>query len=85
MKSTTGRRVKFPELLRIRNCQGQGKFVRMVEYSANFPAIPEICTVLYHPLQEICPVLHISLSAKLLPGNFTFLGVYLRLPCYRTC
>ena len=37
---------------------------RTVEYSANLGTLPKNCTVLYRSLQENCPVLGISLSAK---------------------
>ena len=36
----------------------------MVEYRANFGTVPEVCPVLYHPHQEIRPVLDISSSTK---------------------
>ena len=48
------------------NVKDRANFLmRMVEYRANFRTGPEICSVLYHPHQEICPVLDISFSTKI--------------------
>ena len=68
----TGRKVEFPELLRIRKCQGQGKFPgEDGRVQSKFRVLLYICSVLYPPNQEICPVIGISLSSKVQEIHFS--------------